>query len=52
MRSVIALLTIALIAGILGFSGLVGPAVYFAWILAVVAMIVFAVNMLTGGQIR
>lgn len=39
---------IALIAGVLGFSGIAGTAVNIAWILFVVGLVVGVVMLLTG----
>ena len=51
LRFAIILLVLALIAGALGFSGVMGAAIHIAWILAVIAIILFVVNALTGKRI-
>ena len=41
-------LIVGLIAGLLGFTGIAGTAVYFAWILFVVGLILAVVFFLVG----
>lgn len=47
-RLAITLLIIALIAGVLGFTGVMSMAVHIAWILAVIAIVLFIIGALTG----
>jgi|GEM_PF-2925772 len=48
LKLAISLLVLALVAAILGFSGVMGAAIHIAWILAVIAVVIFIFNALTG----
>ncbi|MDF1815288.1 MAG: DUF1328 domain-containing protein [Verrucomicrobiales bacterium] len=47
----IILLCLAIISGILGYSRLMGVAVYFGWILGVVAVVLFLYQAATGKKV-
>ena len=51
MNWAVTLLIIALIAGVLGFSGIMGMAIHIAWIPAVIAIILFVVHAITDKRV-
>ena len=51
LRWAVTLLVVALVAGALGLSGVMGAAIHIAWILAIVAVVFFVVHAVTGEKI-
>ena len=47
-RIAIFFLILALVAGVLGFSGVMGAAINIAWLLAIVGIVLFAVHAFSG----
>lgn len=48
LRLAVILLIVALIAGALGLGGVMGAAIHIAWILAIIAVVLFVIHALTG----
>ncbi len=48
LKCAVTFLIVAIVAGLLGFSGIAGAATQFAWILFVVGLVVAGVFFLTG----